>query len=163
MYGTSRATSSTKLWSLQRAVDGPQPSDNRNLLRNTGVRSLCVRQERTKAVIQAVYPFFSHEISLQRLSLSLSKAAVRPVLFPISNLHTVRPFISRQMKRGLIGLQLSLGRPSTKHLLNPNQGLTGTLLSISTFNNGIFYYNSLMETLVQRTFLPFLSIASRTL
>lgn len=62
------------------------------------------------------------------------------------------------MKRGLIGLQLSLGRPSTKHLLNPSQGLTGTLLGISTFDNGIFYYNSLMETLVQRTFLPFLSI-----
>lgn len=62
------------------------------------------------------------------------------------------------MKRGLIGLQLSLGRPSTKHLLNPSQGLTGTLLGISTFDNGIFYYNSLMETPVQRTFLPFLSI-----
>lgn len=59
------------------------------------------------------------------------------------------------MKRGLIELQLSLGRPSTKHLLNPSQGLTGTLLGISTFDNGIFYYNSLMETLVQRTFLPF--------
>lgn len=62
------------------------------------------------------------------------------------------------MKRGPIGLQLSLGRPSTKHLLNPSQGLTGTLLGISTFDNGIFYYNSLMETPVQRTFLPFLPI-----
>ena len=62
------------------------------------------------------------------------------------------------MKRGLIGLQLSLGRPSTKHLLNPSQGLTGTLLGISTFDNGIFYYNSLMETLAQRTFPQFRSI-----